>query len=239
MEIKKFLIVFAAVIVFQSCGKAESYYYAQYTADDITIDGQADESAWQKAKWYPINQLYIGQEQADYSGRFKILWKNSVLFLFVEITDNILTNSIADGFENYWQGDCIEIFIDESNSKQDHYQNNNAFAYHILHTGEVIDIDADGQGKIFPDTANFKVLKSGEKYTWEIALTVYDNTYNPNSNLHEKSKVKLTAGKKLGFTVAYGDNDGDGRESFHGSTPNQGDSGYITSEKFATLELVK
>lgn len=212
-------------------------YYAVKADVKIKIDGVGDENFWQKVQWYPIDELYLGEAKEIFSGRFKAAWRDNQIYLLVEITDDNLTNSLADGFENYWQGDYVEVFIDEALHKAEHYQNNNAFAYHIMHTGEVIDIDTDGKPKIFQDTASFAIKKDGSKYVWEIALNVYSNKYNPNAADNKKALVKLRKGKKLGFTVAYGDNNGYGREAFYGSTPEQGDSGYMTSEKFGTLEL--
>ena len=108
-----------------------------------------------------------------------------------------------------------------------------------MHTGEVIDIDTDGQPKIFPDSINFTVSKEGNKYTWKMAVTIYSNEYDPKSKSNENAKVKLFEGKKIGFTLAYGDNNGEGREAFYGSTPGQADTGYMISDKFGTLELIR
>jgi hypothetical protein len=229
---------------FQSCDKKsllnqeQGYYYALYSNEDIKIDNGIKEKIWDKAKWYPIDQCYLGAASDDFSGRFKAVWKDNKIFLLAEITDNLLMNWLKDGFENYWQGDCIEIFIDESRSGGDHYQNNNAFAYHVMHTGEVIDIDTDGHPKIFPDSINFAISKDGNKYIWKMAITVYSNEYDPKAESNENAKVKLFAGKKIGFTVAYGDNNAEGREAFYGSTPGQKDTGYMISDKFGTLELI-
>ena len=42
----------------------------------ITIDGQATESDWRSAKWYPLDKYIIGGKPAkkDFSGRYKLLW---------------------------------------------------------------------------------------------------------------------------------------------------------------------
>jgi hypothetical protein len=232
----------------QSCVKTENivnteqrqaYYRALYCGENIEIDGMPKEKIWQKAAWYPIDQCYLGTPSYSYSGRFKALWKDYYIFLLVEITDNNLTNFLKEGFENYWQGDCIEIFIDEDRLGGQHLQNNNAFAYHCMHTGEVIDIAFDGQAKIFPNSVNYKVSRDGNKYLWEMEITVYGNKYNAAAASNENARIKLFPKKKLGFTVAYGDNNGVGREAFYGSTKGQGDSGYITSDNFGTMELIE
>jgi len=232
-------ILLITLISLYSFADAKGYYKAVKANQEIIIDGIGNEAFWQKARWYPIDEVYLGEANANYSGRFKAAWKDNQIYLLIEITDNNLTNSLADGFESYWQGDCVEIFIDEAQYRADHQQNHNAFTYHLMNTGEVIDIDTDNVAKIFPDTAKFQIKKNSSKYTWEIALNVYSNEYNPSVKDNSKALVQLNAGKKLGFTVAYGDNNGEGREAFYGSTPGQGDTGYLTSEKFGVLELVK
>lgn len=238
--VRKFA-AFLIVLLLSSNAFAQDkgHYYAVKADKIVEIDGKADEKFWQRAEWYPIDELYLGEASESFSGRFKAAWRDNQIYLLVEITDDNLTNSLADGFENYWQGDYVEVFIDEAIRKAEHYQNNNAFAYHIMHTGEVIDIDSDGIAKIFPDTAEFKINKDGNKYVWEIALNIYSDKYSPILEDNKKALVKLHKGKKLGFTVAYGDNNGEGREAFYGSTPGQGDTGYMSSEKFGTLELIK
>ncbi|MCL1972429.1 MAG: CBM9 family sugar-binding protein [Endomicrobia bacterium] len=244
-----FVLCLLLFICIQSCGTAiianqknneeHGYYYALYSDEDIKINAEVKEKIWEKVAWYPINQCYVGTPSPDFAGRFKVVWRDDKIFLLVEISDKLLMNWLEDGFENYWQGDCVEIFIDESHKGGDHHQNNNAFAYHVMHTGEVIDIDSDGQPKIFPDSVNYVISKNGDKYVWKMAVTVYSNKYDPKSESNESNKIKLFAGKKMGFTVAYGDNNGEGRECFYGSTPGQGDTGYMNSDKFGTLELIK
>jgi hypothetical protein len=56
---------------------------------------------------------------------------------------------------------------------------------------------------------------------------------------YEEAAIKLFRGKKLGFTAAYGDNNGRGREAFYGSSPKQCDSGYMIADRFGALELIK
>ena len=229
------LMLFSLTLFAQDKG----HCFAVYADKKIKIDGVCKEPFWQKAQWYAIDELYLGEAKESFSGRFKAAWRGNQIYLLVEVTDDNLTNSLADGFENYWQGDYVEVFIDEALNKSEHYQNNKAFAYHIMHTGEVIDIDNDGSPKIFSDTVKFEISKDGKKYTWEIVLNVYSEKYNPNSRKNKKALVELFSGKKLGFTVAYGDNNGAGREAFYGSNPGQGDSGYTDSERFGILELAE
>ena len=242
MNFKQLIVIITALALLPVSLYAQDkgYYYAVKADKNVKVDGLGDEAFWQRAQWYPIDEVYLGEAKESFSGRFKAAWRGNQIYLLVEVADDNLTNSLADGFENYWQGDCVEIFIDEALNKTDHYQNNKAFAYHIMPAGEVIDIDMDGKARIFPDTASLVIKREGNnKYLLEIVLNVYSEKYDPKAKSNKKALVKLHKGKKLGFTAAYVDNNGNGREAFYGSTPGQGDSGYMTSESFGTLELIK
>ena len=101
----------------------------------ITIDGVANDSAWVKSTWYPIDQVWLGDSltENDYSGRFKLSWTDDALYILVEIQDDTLIDKIEDPLVRWWDDDCLEIFVDEDNSGGEHQYNHNAFAYHIIY----------------------------------------------------------------------------------------------------------
>jgi ribosomal protein L21E len=243
MNLKKLILsAVVAILPFNLCAQdtqKKGYCLAVKADEEFNINGSGGEVFWQRAQWYAIDELYLGKAKESFSGRFKVAWRGNQIYLLAEITDDNLTNSLAAGFENYWQGDYVEIFIDEAMRKTKHYKNNKAFAYHVMHTGEVVDIDTDGKPKVFPDSVKFSLESNGSRHLWKMVVNVYSKKYSPEAKGNSKYLVKLKKGKKLGFTVAYGDNNGSGREAFYGSTPGQGDTGYITSEKFGVLELAE
>ncbi|MDG1750555.1 MAG: sugar-binding protein [Thalassotalea sp.] len=224
-----------------------------------TIDGKSIDKAWALAQWQPLNELILGEALSpeDFSGRFKIIWDEEKLYLLVEITDDILFDQHADPLHFYWDDDCIEVFIDEDASGGNHQFNFNAFAYHVALDNQSVDIgykNSDGS----PDflTLNDHIKNKWQRnkdaphvVTWEMAIDVYDDslTYQTIENKKEfKGKpVKLFKGKKLGFMLAYCDNDGSKeREHFVGSTPitpvnGEKNLGYITADVFDILELVE
>ena len=227
--------------------------------EKIQIDGLADEASWRLAKWQPIDKLILGTQPSaeDFSGRFKIMWDEEQLYLLVEITDDILFDQHADPRHLYWDDDCLEIFIDEDASGGNHLFNFNAFAYHVALDNQSVDIgekNADG-------TDNFVLLndhissswrrseKSPNKVIWELAVRVYDDSFSlqvpMQTNLKKSQPVKLSLGKKLGFMLAYCDNDGSKeREHFIGSVDIKAvngnkNLGYITADVFQKLTLVK
>ncbi|HET6558443.1 MAG TPA: sugar-binding protein [Prolixibacteraceae bacterium] len=175
----------------------------------------------------------------------------NVMYFLVDVLDDSFidgfdfASSGPYGYPNY---DVVEIFLDENRSKGGHVFDNgsenaqNALSYHISvnspEDGETTDQftveDLDGvswsnfwvvnYASHFP---SFKMKKNGNKYLYEFSLKVYNDAY-PTQQKNgstptdiEKARVKLTAGKIMGASVAYCDNDdNDGkRDHFFGSTP--------------------
>ncbi len=153
--------------------------------------------------------------------------------------------SLGNGYADY---DILEIFIDENRSGERHVfdavgdeidqwgkNGESAFTYHIT-----IDKPRDGEtlfdknaldiaGVSWSDyyIANYKyhipdfaVSRNGNLYTWELSLTVYDDTYD--SENPDFSVVNLHPGKIMGLSVAYCNNDDEDelppyRDHFFGS----------------------
>jgi hypothetical protein len=231
--------------------------------EKMTINGVADEESWQLAGWQPIDQLILGSmpSKEDFSGRFKIMWDEEQLYLLVEITDDILFDQHADPRHLYWDDDCLEIFIDEDASGGNHQFNYNAFAYHVALDNQSVDIGE----KNVDGSDNFVLLndhissvwrrseQSPNKVIWELAVRVYDDSFimaesmqMPTTTQNKKSQpVTLSLGKKIGFMLAYCDNDGSKeREHFIGSTDIKAvngskNLGYITADVFSQLTLTK
>lgn len=222
------------------------------------IDGIGTDKTWHNATWHPLSELIVGHAPTaeDFSGKFKIKWDNNKLYLLVEIVDDILFDQHANPLYFYWDDDCIEIFIDEDASGGNHQFNFNAFAYHVALDNQAVDIGYKTK-KGEPDflTLNDHIESSWRRsetsphsVTWELAISVYDDKFSYTTENGKKQftgePVSLFAGKKLGFMLAYCDNDGSKeRESFIGSTAIKainGDKnlGYITADVFDTLVLI-
>ena len=227
-------------------------FEAKFSSEKIEIDGQMSEASWQQGDWYPMFEDMIGQpiNKQDFNGRFKLRWDNGHLYLLAEITDDVLFDQHADPLFLYWDDDCLEVFIDEDRSGGNHQFNYNAFAYHIALDNQVVDIGEKTKQNPEPFLTLNDHVKSVWKRSatspntiiWELAIKVYDDTFKPEL---DTAPVQLHEGKKLGFMLAYCDNDGSkSRENFVGSTsikPVNGDKnlGYITADVFANLTLVK
>lgn len=222
-------------------GVSDGNYVAPETKREIVIDGKGNEKSWDKAEWKEINYTWLGEEPSkkDFQGRYKILWDEKYLYFLVEVKDDSLSDQEPDPFVNWWEDDCLELFVDEDRSMGNHQFSNNAFAYHITLDYAIIDLASDKKPRNYKDHLEVKRSKTGaDLYTWEVAMKVFDDRYPKNTQ-----PVKLKAGKVLGFAVSYNDNDGDNRrENFIGSVEIEGEDknrGWIDAGVFGELKLVK
>ena len=223
----------------------------RFTDQRITIDGKALESAWQNADWRSIDKHILGEypAQEDFSGRYKLLWDEHHLYLLAEISDDVLFDRHADPLLRYWDDDCLEIFIDEDGSGGNHQFDYNAFAYHVALDNQAVDIGgrlADGSPLfvLLNDHVDSRWQRQEQRphtVIWEVAIKVFDDTFELGGT---SQPMSLTAGKTMGFMLAYCDNDGSTeREHFVGSheiEPVNGDKnlGYIDAGVFGTIRLL-
>jgi hypothetical protein len=216
-------------------------YRAPRAAVAPSIDGLADDPAWQGASWYAIDQRWLGPEYeaSDFQGRFKVAWTPERIYILVEIVDDILFDSHRDPLVQYWDDDCLEIFLDEDFSGGNHQYNHNAFAYHVSLDNQSIDIGTDEAARSYSHHVQSRWRQQGDKVIWELAIDVYPDSYRDDATDNEP--VRLSAGKVLGLMVAYCDNDGSElRENFIGSeavTSGPTDRGWIDADIFGKLVL--
>ena len=228
---------------------AESSHYPQrsdYRAPraDVapTIDGSADDAAWEEARWQDIAVTWLGPEYTadDFEGRFKVVWTEDRIYLLAEFVDDILIDTHRDPLVQYWDDDCLEIFIDEDYSGGEHQFNHNAFAYHMSLDNRAIDIGTDKKSRDYSHHVESSWKQHGNKIIWEVAIDIYPDSYVDGSN--DNQPVALSAGKVMGLMVAYCDNDGSElRENFIGSEvvlSGATDRGYIDAGLFGALTLV-
>ena len=213
--------------------------------DPVDIDGSDNDAVWSKSEWKPISQIWIpyakGMAKGDFEGKYKTAWDGSYLYVLVEVVDDMLSDDHPIPTQNWWDDDCLEVFIDENRSKGNHERNNNAFAYHISLKYDAIDLDASGAGVNYKN--NIKVVMDTigvNTYLWEIAIKIYDASFTLNNP--EASRIQLTTNKLMVFTIAYCDNDQTtSRENFIGSmymTAATANDNYITANYFGSMLLV-
>lgn len=219
-----------------------SVYQAPFSAIPPTVDGRADDNAWHRAEWRPISYRWLGPpySENDFQGRFKVVWTEERIYILAEIVDDILFDSHRDPLVQYWDDDCLEIFLDEDFSGGDHQFNHNAFAYHMSLDNRAIDIDTERQPRDYSHHVSSRWRQYDDTVIWEVAIDVYSDEYEDDSI--DNVPVTLSVGKIMGLMIAYCDNDGSElRENFIGSEPvttGAKDRGWIDAGLFGSLQLV-
>lgn len=223
--------------------QGHSEYHAPHTPVAPTIDGVASETGWDRANWRLLNHRWLGPEYtaADFEGRYKVTWGDDKIFILVEITDDILIDTHRHPLTQYWDDDCLEIFIDEDFSGGNHQFNHNAFAYHVSLDNQSIDIGTDEKPRNYSHHVESRWRQQGDRIIWELAIDIYADDYVDDAD--SNTPVSLSAGKVMGLLIAYCDNDGSElRENFIGSeavSEGPKDRGWIDADIFGTLRLAE
>lgn len=220
-----------------------SNYLAPKALSQLTIDGVAEEEIWAQARWQELAYRWLGPEYSaeDFQGRYKVVWSDRKIYILAEFTDDVLLDTHRDPLVQYWDDDCLEVFIDEDFSGGDHQYNHNAFAYHISLDNQAIDIGTDKQPRNYSHHVESRWKQNGNRVIWELAIDIYSDAYQDDSQ--SNAPVTLSAEKVIGLMVAYCDNDGSElRENFIGSEFVPGDKkdrGWIDAGLFGSLVLTE
>jgi hypothetical protein len=219
--------------------------YTYFTKTPVVIDGSDADACWSKADWHPIEQVWLGNAmgEGDFAGKFKATWDNNYLYILVQVEDDSLVDAHSSPLDNYWNDDCVEIFVDEDRSGGNHLNNNSAFAYHCSIFYDVIDGGINGATINCKNNITIKMDTIGtHQYLWEFAVKMFNKNFNYGNP--EASRVYLTPNKFMGFSIAYCDDDGNSRkerENFIGSVVmpagHENDS-YINADYFGSMLLV-
>ncbi|MDO8952850.1 MAG: sugar-binding protein [Draconibacterium sp.] len=239
------LIIFTFFAVQVKSQTQADTIFSYITKTPVTIDGQATEDCWTNAEWHAIDQVWIPwnakMKEGDFAGRFKVAWDELYLYVLVEVVDDSLSDDHSNPLQNWWDDDCVEIFIDENRSKGDHERNNNAFAYHVSLFYDAIDLNSSGQGVNYKNNIKVDMDTIGKNtYLWEFAIKNYNASFNINNP--EASRVFLSHNKNMGFAIAYCDNDETtSRENFIGSmvmTSATANNMYKNADHFGLMILI-
>jgi hypothetical protein len=223
--------------------KLDGNFIAHKSKTPVQIDGCSKDAIWSNVDWYAMNYVWMGDslEAVDYQGRFKLSWDSQYVYVLVEVIDEKLNPTLENGLENYWKGDYVEVFIDEDKSGGDHKVNHQAFAYHVSTEGHAIDLNTSGKAVFFDEHIEVERSQEGNKHLWEMAIKLFDKHFDENTI--DNVPVEIMAQKSIGFSIAYGDNDGNNsREHFIGSKKNHGnnnDDGYINADVFGSILFVE
>ena len=204
------------------------------TTSNMIIDAKADEPIWNKLAWRQLDQVLIGDDldPNDFSGRYKLTWNDDALYLLIEVIDDVLADTHPDPTIQYWDDDCVEVFVDQDASGGDHLNDYNAFAYHVGLDRLVSDIGPyEKGGQAYAQTYNSHVNSQWTRLEtntntvlWELEIFTFDDSFMPVDKTAKPSPLKEA--QILGYMLAYCDADlSSSREHIIGSFPKTGING--------------
>lgn len=176
------------------------------------IDGRADEADWARAPWRPLRYTLVGEpprDAAEFSSRYRLLWREDALHLLAEIRDDVLVDAEPDPLRNYWADDALEILVDEDGSGGPHQTDHGAFAYHVALDGRVVDLGEDGQPMLLDEHVQSAWRRASEApntLIWEARIFLYPDPAVLTAGAEWQPRL-LRAGERLGFALAWCDSD--------------------------------
>jgi uncharacterized repeat protein (TIGR03806 family) len=100
-------------------------YDCRFTEEPVTIDGQLDEQAWQRAAViddFSMPWLGAADVPAVRATRARLLWDREHLYVAAEMDDGDLYADIAEHDGNTWENDVFEVFLKPSVDAPAYYE---------------------------------------------------------------------------------------------------------------------
>lgn len=105
-------------------------YVCYRAGQHMTIDGQATETAWQKAPWTSLFTDIEGSSrpQPRYATRAKMLWDDNYLYIYAEMEEPHVWATIKERDKIIWYNNDFEVFIDPDGDGRNYFEiENNAY----------------------------------------------------------------------------------------------------------------
>jgi hypothetical protein len=194
---------------------------AQKDAFYSTLTGPDDGWVWIPSKSYNNNGTADDPgpvDDADLSANFYAAWDDTYLYVYEEVTDNIVN---VDRGDNYWRNDCLDAKMDPDPTG---INNNTVFCFAMTPLDSV-DVPADAIAGVsnivqtvgggWADTTN-----SGWPHPEDYARTLTDNGYilemrlkwawiaTSSGGVIDKGPIFPAEGNTYGFAISNHDNDG-------------------------------
>ncbi|MDD7885021.1 carbohydrate-binding family 9-like protein [Flavivirga sp. 57AJ16] len=97
-------------------------YVAHKITETITIDGQANEPAWEKAKWTRDFIDIEGDKTPKYTTNVKMLWDENYYYILVKMEEPHVWADIKLHDEIIFYNNDFEIFIDPDGDTHNYYE---------------------------------------------------------------------------------------------------------------------
>ena len=166
--------------------KERTYLEATAAYGTPVVDGTEDE-VWNRAEVLRVDQYQLGDNGA--SGTARVLWDDQNLYVLIKVQDTELDKANV----NPWEQDSVEVFLDETNSK-DPFYGPGVGQYRVNYDNEATFNPED-----IAEGFESAVLVDGTNYTVEMKIPF--RTITPAN------------GHKIGFDAQINDAKGGSRQS--------------------------
>ncbi len=189
------------------------------TAVGPVIDGVADE-IWSVADRIKLTNVLESPLSSpnDLSADYRIMWDKDNLYLFADVTDDVLKNDA----DEEWENDAVEVFIDADNSKTSSYGQND---YQYVFVWDKTSPRIREVKHERTDDIQFAFATTNTGYRAEMKF--------PWSTLGTKPHV----GSKIGLDVHVADNDKGGKRDRKLTWHDKQDNAWQNPQVFANAEL--
>ena len=188
---------------------ANTIYAFAAPPSGITIDGDLSEwtGGWisisSPADWVSMGGSSSGA--ADLSAKLAARWDAAALYIALEVTDDVHSNTYDGDAMHLYEGDSVQIGLDMANNDGSAYDNTDDYEYGWARTNSGNQIRyrwmAPSGAPAMVNT--FAVTRAGSTTRYEVRLPLVDLGLG-----------SLTAGKSVGFSAMVNENDGAGRDGF-------------------------
>ena len=151
------------------------------------------EPTWLYTPGMEINNVTVGSRTADFDAQWRALYDFTNLYILVEVNDHTLVN---DSNNEWYNDDCVEIFIDGDNSSGSMYDGVNDFQFGFRWADEEIKIGNNSANNM----TGMNVIHYATDVGHNLELSIPWNTIG----------VTPSEGYVIGFDVAVDDDDNGG-----------------------------
>lgn len=124
---KYVVLIFLLFFCLVSCAQAKENiipetYVALKTSELITIDGQADENSWKRAKWSTDFIDIEGSKTPKYQTNVKMLWDENYFYILAKIEEPHVWGDITERDAVIFYNNDFEVFIDPDGDTHNYYE---------------------------------------------------------------------------------------------------------------------
>jgi hypothetical protein len=185
------------------------------------IDGNLD-AAWDNARAYKLENVIFtpSTSPADLSASYRAMWDETNLYVFVDVTDDVLLHDTPA--DDWYDSDSVEIYIDAENAKASTYgQNDYQYTFSWDKT-----------------SPSMQEIKHNRTSGVEQAMVTTDKGYRLEAKFPWTTLgVKPSAGARIGLDVHVNDSDGNGKRDSIISWHDRQDNAWQNPQSFGNAEL--